>query len=208
MTCTDRYSWRIMTNTHDICWEVLITYWKYSWHVLMFTYDTLRRALDILTGNHDLYWQVVMTYTDRYSWSTLTGTHDVYWQVLMTYTDRNSWHFLIRSRDLVTCTHAVYGEVLMTYTTLHTEKFSWYSDRYSWRILTGTNTETYSWHIVMYSWHEALFNGRHVWTRPEISGSVKYGKLPRLAKQTSGSQEGLHEMWGNQDAIVWCHVGV
>jgi hypothetical protein len=28
----------------------------------------------------------------------------------------------------------------------------------------------------------------------KISGSVKYGKLPRLAKQTSASQEGLHEI--------------
>jgi len=37
----------------------------------------------------------------------------------------------------------------------------------------------------------------------KISGSVKYGKLPRQAKKTSASQEGLHEIWGNQDTIVW-----
>jgi len=40
-----------------------------------------------------------------------------------------------------------------------------------------------------------------------ISSSLKYGKLSRLAKQTSASQEGLHEIWGNQDTIVWGYEG-
>jgi len=41
----------------------------------------------------------------------------------------------------------------------------------------------------------------------KISGSVTHGKLPRLAKQTSASHEGLHEIWGNQDTIVWGYEG-
>jgi len=41
----------------------------------------------------------------------------------------------------------------------------------------------------------------------KISGYIKYGKLPRLAKQTSASQKGLHEIWGYQVTIVWGYEG-
>jgi len=78
-----------------------------------------------------------------------------------------------RALDILTGNHDVYGEVLMTYTTLHTDRFSWHADRYSWHILTGTHTETYSWRTVRHSWHEALFNVRHLWTRPENFGFRK-----------------------------------
>jgi hypothetical protein len=43
--------------------------------------------------------------------------------------------------------------------------------------------------------------------RYKTPGSVKHGKLPQLAEQISASQEGLHEIWGNQAGIEWGYKG-
>jgi hypothetical protein len=158
---TDRWLWHVLRGSHDVYWQILmtyndehndmrwevhITYWKYSWHILWFTYDMLRRALDILTSNHDLYWQVPMTYTDRNSWHFMRGSRDLV-TGNVAYAERFSWHtlhyLLIGSHEMLTDTHDIYWQVF---------------------ILRRTHD------IVRFSWHEALFIGSHLWTRPENFG--------------------------------------
>jgi len=166
------------------CADERYSYWKYSWHILRYTHDMLRRALDILTSNHDLYWQVLMTDTDRNSWYFLRHSCDLV-TGNVTYAERFSWdtlhYILIGSHDMLTDTHDIYWQVLIL--------------RRTHAILSGTH----------YTRHCSLADTYELGQK--ISGSVTYGKFPRLAKQTSASQEGLHEIWGNQVTIVWGYEG-
>lgn len=171
-----------------------------------------------------MYWQILMTLNSEHSWHVLevlitywkywhiprfthgilrcafdilTGNHDLYRQVLMTYTDRNSWHLLRRSRDLVRGNHNVHGRF-----SFNTERVSLHSDINSWQIVTDNHDILSGTHDTRHCSMADTYELGH-----KISGSVKYGKLPRLVKQTSASQEWLREIWGNQDTIVWGYEG-